>query len=562
MGSQPDPDTDFPIRVSDTYQRRPTPPDLHRYWRSHEEYGYLERYWPDDDHECWVKNIRSILARHAPSLASADIKYFAKGTFNRLYSLMNPDWDGKAYIFRVSIPVEPFFKTESEIATMEYVRRHTSMPIPRVVAFSSSDDNELGHEWIIMEMMPGEPLRTLWPTMPEEARVAVFAELAQHAKQLVSLRFSKFGSIFFSDVADLVLPKGEPSSPSVSPVQTPDQTTTTTDDDKMDKDIGPGDAFVLGRLVAQDFFFDKRIYYPGSRGPFTTTRSLIDMRATLLEWRLHDLSPIPNQPWYSEMDREVSHHYNRILAIFQRLKALIPRLVPEQNGPEDVGVLWHDDLSEHNLLLDPVTFKLTAVLDWESVSVVPAYETHDARPAWLSDRDWRPTPLVHLARGVPRNDEWLAAERVRRVGEMGSAREAYHEIVGKLYHEDEETGTRARRKQKVAWFLAVDMLLRWPWWAEEWMREEGLWEEGADGGLTALETNGVTNGAVNGIANQSEAHSKLARLGHGPVTNGEALDAMENHTPKSSKAVIKQSTLDTAGDLAALANSEAEKTVE
>ncbi|KAL2265317.1 hypothetical protein VTJ83DRAFT_6417 [Remersonia thermophila] len=549
MGSQAVPDTGMPIRVSDTHQRRPIPPDLHRYWRSHEEYGYLERYWPDDDHEGWVKNIRAILASHLPDLATSDITYFAKGTFNRLYSITNPDWEGKAYVFRVSIPVEPFFKTESEVATMEYVRRHTSMPIPRVIAFSSSDDNELGHEWILMEMMPGQPLRTLWPRMPEEARVAVFAELAQHVKQLVALRFSKLGSIYFSDVADHVLPLEDAAlpagpSPNHKPCEAPGAPGI-----KLDRDIGPGNGFVLGRLVAQDFFFDKRIYYPGTRGPFTTTRSLIDVRASLLERRLRDLSPVPNQPWYCEMDREVSRHHARVLAIFQRLKALIPRLVPEHNGPEDAGVLWHDDLSEHNLLLDPVTFKLTAVLDWESVGVVPAYEAHHARPAWLSDRDWRPTPLVHLARGVPRNDEWLKKETLRRAGEMGGARRAYHEIVGTLYHTDEETKERARRKQKLAWFLAVDMLLRWPWWAEEWMKEEGLWEEGsgddgADGSLAAPERNGVTRGAVDGIIHQFEAHGELGGLGQESVADGKALDAMESCATDGCKAAIKQCTPD------------------
>ncbi|KAL2146110.1 hypothetical protein VTI28DRAFT_5203 [Corynascus sepedonium] len=485
MGSQFT-NVSLPIRVSKTHQLKPPPEDLHRYWRSHQDDGYLERYWPDElDHNAWISSIRKILARQFPDFANADIRYFAKGTFNRLYSLTNPNW-GRAYLFRVSIPVEPFFKTESEIATMEYVRQHTTMPIPRVVAYSSSDDNELGYEWILMEQMPGEPLRKLWSAMPEAARVGVFAELAVHVKQLVALRFSKFGNLYFADVADRVL--------------TPDKVSSSAKENNgvevVDRDIGPGGRFVIGRIVAQEFFFDKRVYYPGSRGPFQATRELVDMRVQLLERRLRHLSPVQGEAWYCENDRELERNKDRIFDLFNQLKALVARLVPHENGPEDRGVLWHDDLSEHNLLLDPVTFKLTAVVDWESVSIVPAYETQDARPAWLSDRDWRPTSLVHLARGVPPNDEFIAADKLRRVGEMGPSRVVYHSIVGPLYDDSSpETQERVRNKRGIAKQLEIDTFQHRPWWTANWMAENGFL------------LNGTAASAVNGTGSVSQNDS-------------------------------------------------------
>ncbi|KAL2160140.1 hypothetical protein VTH06DRAFT_1795 [Thermothelomyces fergusii] len=412
MGSQLIIDANLPIRVSETHHsNKPPPEDLHRYWRSHQHDGYLERYWPDgDNHDEWIRNIRRILSRQFPDLANADIRYFSNGTFNRLYSITKPTWD-KTYLFRVSIPVEPFFKTESEVATMEYVRRHTTMPIPRAVAFSSSDDNELGYEWILMEMMPGEPLRKLWSAMPEGARVAVFAELAVHVKQLVALRFSKFGNVYFADVADRVLPHDV----SLAGRGGGDA------DTGIDKDIGPGRQFVIGRIVAQDFFFDKRVYYPGPRGPFLTTRQLVDMRVELLGRRLRHLSPVEGEAWYCENDRELERNKERVYELFDQLKALVPRLVPPENGPEDRGVLWHDDLSEHNLLLDPVTFKLTGVLDWESVSI------------------------------------------------------AYHGIVGPLYDDSSpETQQRVRNKRGIAKQLEIDSFQHRPWWTAEWMAENGF----------------------------------------------------------------------------------------
>ncbi|EGS23444.1 uncharacterized protein CTHT_0001370 [Thermochaetoides thermophila DSM 1495] len=447
----------FPIRMSPCRPREVTSTDYHRYWRSHEEEGYLERYWPDQlDHEAWIPIIRKMLVQRFPAMANANITYFAKGTFNRLYSITMPNWD-KKYIFRVSIPVEPFFKTESEVATMVYVYKNTTIPIPRVVAFSSSDDNELGYEWILMEMLDGVPLRTVWPDMDFAARCRLFREIAYHAKSLLRLRFSKFGNIYFSEVAEYVNAMDCPAN-----------------NEGMDTDLGPNGPFVLGRIVSQDFFFEKRVNYPASRGPFLTTRELVEERVKLLEKRIQDLAPEPGTPFYCENDRELARYQPLVQDLFDQLKALVPRLVPHDNGPEDVGVLWHDDLSEHNLIVDPITYKLVGIVDWESVSILPAYETYGGLPVWISDRDWRPTPLVLLSRGVPPNDEIIAAQKRQRELELGPIRREYYRIVGPLYDATSlETQQRVKNKQGLAKQLEIASFQHRPWATAMWLVENG-----------------------------------------------------------------------------------------
>ena len=44
----------------------------------------------------------------------------------------------------------PRLKTESEVATMEYIRTHTSIPVPTVYFYDSNPYNRLGGEYIIM----------------------------------------------------------------------------------------------------------------------------------------------------------------------------------------------------------------------------------------------------------------------------------------------------------------------------------------------------------------------------------------------------------------------------
>lgn len=50
------------------------------------------------------------------------------------------------YVSRTPLPVEPFRKTVSEVATLSYARERTSVPIPHIIARSSTGDNEPSFE--------------------------------------------------------------------------------------------------------------------------------------------------------------------------------------------------------------------------------------------------------------------------------------------------------------------------------------------------------------------------------------------------------------------------------
>lgn len=558
MGSEPT-DIRFPIRFSSTKANNiHKTSDLHRYWRNHAIDGYLERYWPGElDDEAWIRSIRAILAQKFPHFANSEIKYFAAGTFNRLYSISGKDWVN-TYIFRVSIPVEPFYKTESEVATMEYIRQHSTIPVPRVYAFSSSDANELGFEWILLEMINGIPIREAWSKMSEAARFALFTELAEHTKGLLQLRFSELGNIYFSDVADQVnaihqpltsltnrdMPKmnGEMSKANGETSKTNGEMRKTNgeihksngDVQKMNRemhktngtipktngeankpngtkdmsnfnvDIGPNKRFIIGRIVAQDFFFDKRIHYPVSRGPFRTTRELIDTRMELLGRRIQDLTTTPGEPYYCEIDLAVARNKHLVQAVFEQFKALVPHLVPVDNGPEDACVLFHDDISQHNLLVDPVTFKLASVVDWESVNIMPAYEVNGGIPIYLTDRDFRPTPLFELDRGTPPNDEWLAAKAREREAEYGPVRRKVLEVIGPIFDiPSPEVQRRVKAKQELARQLDIENFERRPWATAAWMAKNGLAGKGK--GVVADNNNNNNNNDVGTNGTQTTA---------------------------------------------------------
>lgn len=65
----------------------------------------------------------------------------------------------KGYIFRVALPIYPYFEVESSVATTELAWSSTSIPVPVIHISDSSSAIKLGFEWILMEKMNGNPFQ-------------------------------------------------------------------------------------------------------------------------------------------------------------------------------------------------------------------------------------------------------------------------------------------------------------------------------------------------------------------------------------------------------------------
>jgi len=98
---------------------------------------------------------------------------------------------------------------ESEVATMRLVRSHTTIPVPEVFAWDSSDDNPVCSAYILMSYATGKILfhcgwyswysRECTESMTVEQKCKVYSQLGGIVYQLSTLRFPKIGSIFGSD---------------------------------------------------------------------------------------------------------------------------------------------------------------------------------------------------------------------------------------------------------------------------------------------------------------------------------------------------------------------------
>ncbi|GJC87620.1 altered inheritance of mitochondria protein 9, mitochondrial [Colletotrichum liriopes] len=272
--------------------------------------------------------------------ASCDVSFYAAGAFNKLYLIQS---DGSRVIMRVSLPVEPGYKTRGEVATLRWLRRWTSTPVPRVIAFNDSNNNEIGFEWILMELMPGTSAYKRWRGMSMAQKTALVEKVAEYQTEILSCRLQHE---VFRSIGTL-------------------RTSTESDGDQQ-QDHQESEAHVKpSKMVSLVFFWGDHYDYDVPRGPF---RSSHDWLSSFLRIVILDYTTALKEA-EDEEDREDAA---AAVEVGQKLLALLPRIFPMIQHPPEQTFLCHDDLSLKNILVDD-DGKITALLDWECVSTMPSW---------------------------------------------------------------------------------------------------------------------------------------------------------------------------------------------
>ncbi|KAJ5383445.1 hypothetical protein N7517_001356 [Penicillium concentricum] len=80
------------------------------------------------------------------------------------------------------------------------------------------------------------------------------------------------------------------------------------------------------------------------------------------------------------------------LQIIDDLRSILPLVFPTDDEDPEPSMIFHDDISRHNILVDD-SGKLTGLLDWECVSAVPLWKACDY-PSFLEQRPRRSEPNI------------------------------------------------------------------------------------------------------------------------------------------------------------------------
>ena len=310
---------------------------------------YTAPYWttvPD------ISDIETISRHHlfpdtdSSSAEELTVTFLAEGSFNKTYTVdTKTKLLVKSYVFRVSLPVEPGDKVRNEVATLDYVKRHTKIPVPTVIAYDSSSNNVLGFEWILMEKIPGSPLSDIWSILSYISKKAITREIASYVLQLREICvFHEIGGLYHDH------------------------------DSKAE--------FVIGPVVTQFMFMNgRRQLLLRDRGPYHHDSDFV---RALIDVQIADIHLLTTMPSYDpNFNEDLLEDGPAILRVMDELLSLVPTIFPrgEKEG-SFLSALLHPDLSLTNIMIDPNTLEITGIIDWECTNASPLWQ--DTYPYFLA----------------------------------------------------------------------------------------------------------------------------------------------------------------------------------
>ncbi|MCJ1247766.1 hypothetical protein MMC30_004981 [Trapelia coarctata] len=363
------PKPQYPIRVCEEGPHSMRP-EMRRHWLK-----TTVMLWESDKDE-WrtepdIKVIAEILAptlEHLGIDASTTIvSELCSGGFNRVFTVAASEKDSSAsreFVFRVPLPIYPYYKTECEVATMEIARCSTSIRLPIVYAYDSSTNNKLGLEWILMEKIQGESLIEKWHDFSDATLADLTVQMADWQNELRSTTSTNIGGIYMRWGVEQL-------------------------------------EFFVGPSVDLAFSRNRAFYYDIPRGPFESISDYYNARLMaaeqelmdplyLLLWegkrqpseRLHpdqqavieSLVPKKEEVLTSELHEDDRMNNERSgpqrrwieesLQAVRTLKSALSILSPTCPVLAKTTLLGHDDLGARNIMVD-ADGNITGLLDWE-----------------------------------------------------------------------------------------------------------------------------------------------------------------------------------------------------
>ncbi len=354
-----------------------------------------------------IANIKTVISPylHARGFADPTVSFFAQGAWNKLYTISTADLDNdfeQELIFRVSLPVHPYYKTESEVATCDYVRLHTSIPAPRIFAWDSSSENELGFEWMLMEKLPGTSLAKVWDSLAMERKIHIAHSIAQWTDELSRCRFNRIGSLYHSVKGNL-------------------------------------GGYEVGRAVDLELHRGRCLQYDIHRGPFDSAKQFydailatfkadvefyaktVDGQAILAKAERNEEDPYVEGHTHEDGRTYDARDMHGLPKTCDALSEILPRVFPQEPASKLSTVLYHQDMSQNNILVDDFGNPV-GLVDWETAMTVP-YTLAEPYPRALHCVEGEYSMLMNGASAFAADDEdslkryheWLEMKQLRKV---------------------------------------------------------------------------------------------------------------------------------------------------
>ncbi|KAL4778356.1 kinase-like domain-containing protein [Aspergillus varians] len=257
-----------------------------------------------------------------------------EGGFSK--ALLMTKEDGSKLIAKVPCRIAgpAFLTTASEVGTLEYIRKCTSIPVP---------------QYIVMEKASGVPLFDQWGKMAEIAKLELIKNLTQLEAQLSAISFPAYGGLYLRADADHLKHQD------------------------LDGSMDETHTFCIGPSPDRSFDINTTANVPTkdesiNNGPWN---SLSDLGISIAK---RELSRVARQsPDNQSMAHRGSAHENaRLLEITTSLMGMLDShpVLTKFAQP----TLWHTDLHMGNIFVAPDNnSRITALIDVQSLSVGPSF---------------------------------------------------------------------------------------------------------------------------------------------------------------------------------------------
>jgi hypothetical protein len=350
----------------------------------------------DNEWKAWLEKVFAsrneivafVAGRREEGKAGEFVRYL-KGSFNLSICIKFGD-GGPNAIIRFPKPGHTATalrdeKVANEVQFMKYLSQNTTIPLPRVISWGSTEESpqQLG-PFIIMDYVDGTRLSTILkqqtendqedvvlnPDINDTTLDIVYDQIADYMVQLSELDFTGIGAISEDPASNTWSVTGRPLTYNMN-------------------ELATVSGYPINKFPTAQFASVKEYFQN------LANEHLIHLRTQ------RNLTDDPEDA----QKRFIARH---------RFKQLIPQYCIEDTGPFKP---FCDDLQPSNILADPKTLQIIAVLDFEFTNAMPAQFAYD--PPWwlllLGPDMWleRRTMDEFLNRYEPRMEQFLRAlERV------------------------------------------------------------------------------------------------------------------------------------------------------
>ncbi|WEW57594.1 hypothetical protein PRK78_003061 [Emydomyces testavorans] len=301
-----------------------------------------------------IAALKSAVEKHVRRGKVKDIVKISEGGFNRI--LLATMEDGFRSIVKIPywISVPKVYATASEVATLTFLRRK-GIPVPEVYGWSSTAENPVGVEYIIMEHAAGIGADTQWFNTTKYQKHALVTGIVDIETKLFALPFKSIGSIYFKKDLPLRL------QTELYAQGSPD-----TDDDSKTFCIGPTTDYM--------FWYGKRSELELDRGPCKGEDPETYLTAIAnkeIEWIKRFGRPLecdfPHNTVFPGTNSPEDY-----LQLLDKYLALVPYLLPKNPlDPLNKLILRHPDLTPSNVFLCPDTHQVKCLIDWQHTTIIP-----------------------------------------------------------------------------------------------------------------------------------------------------------------------------------------------